>query len=310
MNELVSVIIPTYKRNENLKKAIESVLKQTYQNIEIIVVDDNNPDTRFRKDNEKIMECYLTNSKVKYIKHKKNKNGAAARNTGINVANGKYIGFLDDDDEFLPTKIEKQVHILESEKKYNCVSCQIFRNHKVEKQNINEKNLLEDILSLKVAPITSTLLFRKEALLKLNGFNELYRRHQDVEIMVRYLQSNKLAYIQEPLIIMGINNGENQLNGKALKEMKENFLKEFMPIIEELDNEKNGCKKKIICSHYVGMTINFLKNREIGLTNEMIKKAIKEYPLTYLKILIISVAERIIIHIKWRKNGKDKEKFE
>ena len=71
MNELVSVIIPTYKRNENLKKAIESVLKQTYQNIEIIVVDDNNPDTRFRKDNEKIMECYLTNSKVKYIKHEK-----------------------------------------------------------------------------------------------------------------------------------------------------------------------------------------------------------------------------------------------
>ena len=113
MNELVSIIIPTYKRNEKLKKAIESILKQTYQNIEIIVVDDNNPNTEYRKKNEILMQSYIKNSKVKYIKHEKNKNGAAARNTGINAANGKYIGFLDDDDEFLPTKIEKQVDVLE-----------------------------------------------------------------------------------------------------------------------------------------------------------------------------------------------------
>ena len=206
MNELVSIIIPTYKRNENLKKAIESILKQTYQNIEIIVVDDNNPNTEYRKKNEILMQSYIKNSKVKYIKHEKNKNGAAARNTGINAANGKYIGFLDDDDEFLPTKIEKQVDVLEKKREYNCVSCQIYRNNKVKKQKINEKTLLEDILSLKVSPITSTLLFRKDTLQELHGFNETYRRHQDVEIMVRYLKNNKLTYIQEPLIIMGINN--------------------------------------------------------------------------------------------------------
>ena len=69
MNELVSIIIPTYKRNENLKKAIESILKQTYQNIEIIVVDDNNPNTEYRKKNEILMQSYIKIMIVYYINH-------------------------------------------------------------------------------------------------------------------------------------------------------------------------------------------------------------------------------------------------
>ena len=83
-----------------------------------------------------------------------------------------------------------------------------------------------------------------------------------------------------------------------------------MPVIEQLDNKKKGCKKKIICSHYVSMTINFFKNKEFKMTNEIMKKGIKEYPFNFLKALALSVIERIIIHLKWRKNEKSKEKFE
>lgn len=301
MEELISVIIPTYKRNENLKKAIDSVLNQTYKNIEIIVVDDNNPDTEYRKRNEELMKKYSQKYNVFYIKHEKNKNGAAARNTGIKAAQGKLIGFLDDDDEYLPLKLEKQVKFLKENKEYNCVGCQIYRNNKVRRQKIEEKNLLKDILSLKVAPITSTLLFRAKALKELNGFNESYKRHQDVEIMVRFLQNNKFGYIKEPLIIMGMNNGENQLNGKKLRDLKEHFLKQFMPIIDELDKKEKGTKKEILCSHYVAMIVNFLKNKENKLLAEILKKALKEYPFTFTCYFIKSIVSRIIIHIRWRK---------
>ena len=79
---LVSIVIPTYSRPLYLKRCIESVLNQTYSNIEIFVVDDNNPDTEFRRDTEKIMSEYLNHKNVTYLQHECNKNGSAARNTG------------------------------------------------------------------------------------------------------------------------------------------------------------------------------------------------------------------------------------
>src|SRR5690606_21643920 len=111
---IVSVIIPTYNRPERLTRAINSVLDQTYKNIEVLVVDDNNPHTDFRKETEIVMRKYKDNDQVKYIKHPRNKNGAAARNTGIQASAGKYIAFLDDDDEFLPNRIEKLVNKMET----------------------------------------------------------------------------------------------------------------------------------------------------------------------------------------------------
>src|SRR5690625_1857772 len=106
---LVSVIIPTYKRPRMLTRALKSVLMQTYKNIEVIIVDDNDENSEYRKQTINFMKEYKSNPIIKYIKHKKNKGGSEARNTGIYKATGKYISFLDDDDEYMPTKIEKQV---------------------------------------------------------------------------------------------------------------------------------------------------------------------------------------------------------
>ena len=77
-NPLVSVIIPTYNRPDNLSRAIDSVLNQTYDNIEVIIVDDNNPNTEARVRTEEFMSQYEKNSHIKYIKHEKNKNASAA----------------------------------------------------------------------------------------------------------------------------------------------------------------------------------------------------------------------------------------
>ena len=105
----VSVIIPTYSRNDTLIRAINSVLNQTYQNLEIIVVDDNPVESEWRICTEKLMGRYIDNPKIKYIKNKENLGGAGARNEGIKASSSEYIAFLDDDDEYFKERIEKQM---------------------------------------------------------------------------------------------------------------------------------------------------------------------------------------------------------
>ena len=102
-SSLVSIIIPTYNRAPLLKRAVQSVLRQTYTNFEIIVIDDASTD-----DTEKVVTSF-NESRVKYLKNNSNKGPAASRNKGICLAEGEFVAFLDDDDEFLPTKLEKQI---------------------------------------------------------------------------------------------------------------------------------------------------------------------------------------------------------
>ena len=121
MNEnfpLVTVIITTYQNVEYLPRAIKSVLGQTYSPIELIVVDDNSPESQARTDTEEVMRRYPD---VIYLRHERNKNGAAARNTGIRAAKGEYIGFLDNDDFYFAHHISSCVQALEQNPEDACV---------------------------------------------------------------------------------------------------------------------------------------------------------------------------------------------
>ena len=108
---LVSVVIPTYSRNDMLERAINCIQKQTYQNLDIIVVDDNPPESEFRLSTQRIMQKYATDERIRYIQNPQNLGGAGARNVGIEASKGEYIAFLDDDDEYYPEKIEKQLQV-------------------------------------------------------------------------------------------------------------------------------------------------------------------------------------------------------
>ena len=110
---LVSVVIPTYSRPTYLKRCVDSVLNQTYSNIEIFVVDDNNPDTEARAETEKTMAAYVDNTRVTYLQHDRNRNGSAARNTGWRASHGEYITFLDDDDVFYADHVEVLVNAIQ-----------------------------------------------------------------------------------------------------------------------------------------------------------------------------------------------------
>lgn len=113
MNEdiLVSVVIPTYSRNSTLKRAVDGALNQTHKNIEVIVVDDNPPDSEWRVSSAKIMETYAGDPRVHYVQNAQNIGGGLTRNQGIMHAKGEYISFLDDDDEYMPERVEKMLRV-------------------------------------------------------------------------------------------------------------------------------------------------------------------------------------------------------
>ena len=116
MQPLISVVISTYKREKELIRAIDSVLAQSYKNIEIIVVDDNGKNNEFQIKTEKIMRNYSQHRNIKYIPNEKNLGGALARNVGIENCNGEYIAFLDDDDQYYENKLKKQIQLFNLDK--------------------------------------------------------------------------------------------------------------------------------------------------------------------------------------------------
>ena len=292
----VSVIIPTYKRSKMLCRAIESALTQTYQAIEVIVVDDNDPNSNFRKQTEARMKMYSDDPRVRYIKHSKNKNGAAARNTGIHNARGCYIALLDDDDFFYPTKIEKQVKFLEKNISYDAVYCGRVQNGR----NVYGKldgDLSKVLLLETFTPTTPSLMFRKEVILEIGCFDESYKRHQDYELLLKFFKNHTIGVISEPLVEIGINDGGNEIHGTKLVETKKQFLHSFSDRIEEIDKRNPGFKKQVYCNNIRNIFFDHLSQKYFKeATNMYIKGCtislfhfnveIVKYVFKYISIMI------------------------
>lgn len=287
---IVSIIIPTYKRSVRLGEAIDSVLNQTHKNVEVIVVDDNNSDTEDRKATQTFMLKYEDVENVIYIKHEKNKNGSAARNTGLHASNGEYICFLDDDDSFYPKKIETQLNFLLNNKQYDGCYCQSEKNG-VAFKNKPVNNWSESILLERFSPQTPTLMFTKQSLLDIGGFDESYQRHQDYELLLRYTQKFALGAINDILVGIGENDGENIPNPNKMKAIKEKYLRDFAYLIDKFDKKT---KKHVIAHHYVKLSWSFLKSKNICGFVKHFAYASKHSFYFASKILV----DRIILYIK------------
>lgn len=249
-DKLVSIIIPTYKRADALPRAIKSVLNQKYNHIEVIVVDDNSPKTEYRKLTEKAMEQFSGNNKVIYLKHEKNKNGSAARNTGFRYSKGEYIMFLDDDDEFINNKIASQVAKLESlDNSWGACYTNYLRkkDNKVIVFGAEKKEgslLKEELMRNLFIHAGSNLMIRRSVVQEVNGFDESFQRNQDVEFVTRILMKYKLAYVDEVGLIVHVH--ENKIGKEKFEEITEDYMKKFSSYINELDeNDKNMIYKMI-----------------------------------------------------------------
>ncbi|MCA1021061.1 glycosyltransferase family 2 protein [Halobacillus litoralis] len=246
----VSIIIPTFKRPDTLQRAINSVLKQTYKAIEIIVVDDNDPNTTDRIHTEKIMDGYKNFSNVIYVKHEKNKNGSAARNTGFRNSKGKYIMFLDDDDEFFPDKVAAQVNRLESlDESWGCCYTNYIRKKNGVTTVYGAENregylLKEELMRNLFIHAGSNLMIRRKVFVEMDGFDETFIRNQDIEFLCRILSKYRIAYVNTVgLIVHAHIKNANQYN---LEEITTDYLKKFDKLIKEQPKEDYIKIKKMI----------------------------------------------------------------
>lgn len=278
--KMVSVIIPTYKRPLKLSRAIDSVLNQTYSDIEVIVVDDNNPNTPERKETEDLMMRYSDNPQVKYVKHEYNKNGSAARNTGFKNSVGEYIMLLDDDDEFLPRKAEVQVNCLEM-RDNSWGACYTkykrLRDGKVDTicaENREGNLYFEELCRNLFIQAGSNLMVRREVFEELGGFDESFYRNQDIEFAVRLLKKYKLAYVDE----MGLIYYRHSASEKRFFDMDkitEHYLNKFKNHIEELSEEEKIkfykminlqlFRYRVVTTRNINAGYRMIKSRDVGV---------------------------------------------
>ena len=236
----VSVIIPTYKRPKELKRAIFSVINQTYQNVEVIVVDDNNDGDEYRKETESLMSHIQSNAKVKYVKHHRNQNGSAARNTGILSSNGEYISFLDDDDFFLKDRLSHDISIIKDmDDSYGGICSgyvKVFKNSIYKKGTIDS---IDDSCYKMLSGQTdyaagSTLMIRRNIISKLGLFDTSFNRHQDWEFLVRLLSNYKLITTSNIGVVICTDGIRNVVNTQKLLSAKHLLINTYSDILHLL----------------------------------------------------------------------------
>jgi len=198
---LVTVVIPTYRRSHMLACALESVMLQTYENIEIIVVDDNSDEDEFDKT---VTAARSISADVKVIRNYRQKGACGARNCGIECAGGEFIAFLDDDDQWLEKKIELQIDLI-LEKKYVGVYCDYidvdlaFNHNRICSPGGVEMTRI-DALSGECPTSTSLFLVSRELLINAGLFDETLPSFQDYDMWIRVLEYGNFGCVKTPLV--------------------------------------------------------------------------------------------------------------
>ncbi|HUO76525.1 MAG TPA: glycosyltransferase family 2 protein [Thermodesulfovibrionales bacterium] len=193
----VSVIIPTFNRSQTIGRAIQSVLAQTFQDFEIIIVDDASTD------GTKTIVEGLCGPLVRYLRHERNQGAAAARNTGISAAHGIYLAFLDSDDEWLPEKLSIQVTLLDDQSAGLDLSCSSF----ILVTNESEREYIQTarpdwfkrlLWTCDLGP-GSTLVVRRECADRVGFLDEKLSRLEDWDWLLRLSKKHTIAVVEKPL---------------------------------------------------------------------------------------------------------------
>ena len=210
-DKLVSAIITTHDREPQMVvRAVKSVLRQTYKNIEIIIVDDSTPTFHLR---EKVESCVRgLSDKITYLKHDTCKGACIARNTGLDHAHGYFVGFLDDDDEWMPEKIEKQVKGFSDDSigmVYGGILYidEVKRKKSFEANKFNKDKMFEILLRRNIIGSSSNPLIKKECIEKVGSFDALMSSSQDYDLWLRIAKRYSINYVDAPLLKYHIHSG-------------------------------------------------------------------------------------------------------
>jgi len=296
INPLVSIVLPTYNRAQILPRAIKSILGQTYQNFELIVVDDCSTDNTVE------VMGQFKDPRIIYVQLSRKAGAARSRNEGIQRSQGEFIAFEDSDDEWVPDKLEKQMDVFKNAPKttgvvYSAV-WRIWGKRKeyfpplakIEKRGVN----LHDLL-LAGNFITIQAVVRQECFKKVGLFDEKLPRFQDWDLWLRISRHYNFEFIDEPLAII------NELPD-AISRDKNKFIVALEYLIQKYAGELEKRKKLLARYYYVlGRVLcnegQFLKGREY------LVRACQKFPFNlkyYLFVFISFCGEKTYkTFVKW-----------
>jgi glycosyltransferase involved in cell wall biosynthesis len=275
---LVSIIIPVFKNVNLLRDSLSSVINQTYDNIEIIVIDDGSNEY-----NKILIICKQFKKKVKIIRFKHNKGVSSALNKGISISKGKYINWLSHDDLFYPTKIEEQIKSLKGN--INKISAtnfiiwdyekNLYTNSKLKKKdfvNFNDKILIRDIYNFCTFLIPK-VLFRK------NLFNEKLKYVQDYDMMLKLSKKAHFSFLNKNLFISRKHSQQGSINKKIEWDAEKNrfYASNVTSYIQLL-------KKKSIIDIF--LTLIFIHLKKLNDLNKILEKKIEDQKIIYINFIV------------------------
>jgi glycosyltransferase involved in cell wall biosynthesis len=246
---LVTAVITTYNRPQLVRRAIRSVVAQTYEPLEIIVVEDGS---------ESGVEAWLQDeglNLVRYVRHGENKGLAASRNTGLKLASGEYVAYLDDDDEWKPEHIERQMQQLaqlplEERDRLGVIYCG-HEVHFAGRSRIsiahprNEGILREAIMRQGAVTLGSTCLFSKAALQKVGGFDEMLPSSIDDDIwMALATHEYEAQILDEPLVVSYEHHFRRRMTSSAASRIQgvRRYVEKWEPTYQAWFGETAGTK--------------------------------------------------------------------
>ena len=287
MDIKVSVIIPTFGRPINLRRAVSSVLEQTYRNIEIIIVDDNGLNTVCGKETELVVKSEFSSFPIKYLQHEVNLNGSAARNTGVKASSGEVICFLDDDDEFLPNKISEQLSFLLNNPVYSMVYCQTiyFRSAKAFYRSSYSKSgdLSTDVLCSLTEFNTSSMMLWRSCFDALGGFDVSFRRNQDYEFLIRFFSKYNARCLKRHDLLVHVDSTLNLLDFDGYRLQRREFMSKMSPFIDTNSS-------RVRDFYHFDLFIYALRRR-------LFSRAFQEFKLVKNKIAVVFLLRRKFIKI-------------
>lgn len=261
----VSIIIPTYNRATLLLQAVQSVLNQTYQNFEILVIDDHSTDNTPKLISE------IDDIRVHYIRLVQNQGAPVARNIGLKKAKGELVAFLDSDDEWHQTKLEKQIGVFAQSNSNLGV---VYTGLKI--INVTKKSetiitptkrgkITEHLLTQNYLGTTSSVVIKKEILNYVGGFDLSFTSCQDWDLFIRLSLKTDFDFIDEPLVYYFEHDGNRiSTNSNAI-------VKGYLNIHHKYNELLGKLSKPLIQKHYLTIGKYILKAGVLSQDKKIIK---------------------------------------
>jgi len=263
----VSVIIPAYNRGKVIERAVSSVLTQTYQNFEVIIVDDGSTDSTSNVINALVKK----EQRIRYCHHLTNQGAQAARNTGIRSAKGEWIAFLDSDDEWLPNWLEEGLYA-QKKNGFSIIHCDCYRtdgNQPPKRWGLPPLtgNIYKTLLK-HPNTVFPGLLIRRTCLEHIGYLDEDIVSYQEWDTSIMLAKYYEFGFVPEPLFIYHCHSGET-----ISKDMKRS-ADGWAQIVEKHKREIVRVAEQVaLQNHYQILALKYYSTMEYHLAEKYFRKA-------------------------------------